>query len=237
MTQFICKKCGKSATTLEHKFCTNCGNAYDYNTTKMNLAFEHPIYKGILVLREQFSDYYTNNTTTKYKYFDDLFSKGATQVIFRFADLIVDFVENNYQQNPEMKQALELCRPNLKTLYFNIIIDGYFAWVAENKVNDTQIGKALSLYSETFDNECFSMKNMVYPEVVDIFSGSQNSKHISNEMASIFLTLSIFQGHSYFEASSELKHLEQIYDFIQSNFAEAIVGGYAIALVDANYRQ
>jgi len=237
MTQFICKKCGKQAVTLDHKFCTNCGNPYDYSTTKMNLAFEHPIYQGILVLREQFSDYYANNKTTKYKYFVDLFSKGATQVMFRFSDLIVDFIDNNYQQNPEMKRVLELNRNSIKSLFFNIIVDGYFAWVAENKVKNRGIGKATALYSESFDNECFSMKNIIYPEVVDIFSGSQNGKHISSEMASIFLTLSIFQGHAYFKASSELKPLERIYDFIQSNFAEAVVGGYAIALVDAKYRQ
>lgn len=236
-----CTKCGKPDSTFDdkfygHKYCVHCGALYGYSETKVELAENLPTYQKILDMHEQFNDYFKKTTTAEYKYLDNLFSNSAREVMFLTANLAINNVSNDNNGNPIIKGLIEASKMSLRTLYFNVIVDGYFAWVVENKL-DVNIIKKLNITNlDLFSDECFLLKNLIYDDFIKFLKGSRDSKYISAEMSRIFLTLSTFRGHSYFNNIKELKPLEEIYDSIQMNFAESIVAGYAVAIIDAKYR-
>ena len=238
---FTCNKCGSIASTSVYKYCVDCGtpfgNTYEIvegvvGDTTYNIVevLDSSLYKNINYLAEQF--FGENNVQ-----YIELISIPARRAYFmQLPKMMIDILYSNHGGNEKVQELIRSSKKYLSKLYLHIIVHGYCAWIAEQNLKDIKIHPAICTNHELFFEELNHMHGVVYREYIDCLFSTKDNVHISKDMAFTITTLSTFQFNRIYNAINKLSALDSIYDNIQGTCFEALVGGYAIAIVDANYR-
>ncbi len=237
---FYCKKCGKPAPFLkggldskeqEYKYCVDCGTAYSYTPINLNKMTGSPLYKKICELH----NLYFGEENEQYY---NLSSNGSAQVMYRLANYFLpDILKKDFVGDEKRKQQIVNCATPLAHLYWNLILDGYFAWIAEQLLSSKKIDVSKASNSEGFENECHKTAGAVYDDFVLCLKSSQDSNSISRDTAFVLQTFVLLQGRSYFNSIDQLRPLEDIYFHIQATCLESVVYGYAVGIAEARYRK
>ena len=166
-----CKKCDRPTSVLisdldpeeqghTTRYCGDCGTQYDYILLDLDKVTNTPLYKKIgelhnLYLGERNSSYY------------NLMSKSAQLAVYRLAKYsLPEILKRDFVNDEKQTQQIEAYAEQLMVVHWNIIMDGYFAWIAEQLLASKKISESKAPAQDVFENEFQQTVSVVYEDFI-----------------------------------------------------------------------
>ncbi|OGZ83417.1 MAG: hypothetical protein A2312_01505 [Candidatus Staskawiczbacteria bacterium RIFOXYB2_FULL_32_9] len=233
--KLFCKKCGSEHNIEKwgHSYCPNCGVAYDHVIIGEIKEIENsPLYLKICEIHNQWT--ITNGKNKEY----DLISKIAWIAILRLVNDFRDQIAYKFRNSDDTFNELILkYQEELGLIIIGFIIDGYFAWIAEQIISGNAINPSQVSEEEQFIGECCNnYDNFIYKDFFKHLQGSNDKGVFSKESARIF---SYYAGFVWGELSKRdnVSELSEFFTEISKTCIAAMIAGYTVAIEDNKYRK
>lgn len=244
-----CKKCGGPTPVLVSslvpcgqghtvRYCGDCGTQYEYHLLDFDKITNTPLYKKFGELHIlYFGEHDTRHL--------DLISRSAKLMIYRLAKYsLPEILKGDFVNDEKQTQQIDAYAEPLMSIYWDIVLDGYFVWIAEQllsgkKISESKAPKseAFEVFFEAFEEECHKTSGVIYEDFIQNDKDSQRGNSISKDTSLVLHALVPLQAHGHFNQIKELRELDGIYLNFQATCYQGVVAGYATAMVDARYRE